>query len=83
MNPIPLEEVVLIYETIVTVCVSQVNFPEHILMTVPCRLIHSLEVAVNKKAYLWNLGKIFTKHLGGLGEGAAYFQVKLKCHLEF
>ena len=52
MNPIPLEEVVLIYETIVTVCVSQVNFPEHILMTVPCRLIHSLEVAVNKKAYL-------------------------------
>lgn len=40
---------VLVFEVICSLLGSHLDYSEHIIMPVRCRLIHSLKVAVNKK----------------------------------
>ena len=40
---------VLVFEVICSLLGSHLDYSEHVIMTVPCRLIHSLKVAINKK----------------------------------
>lgn len=59
-----LKKLVLIYELIFSFLGSHLDIPEHILMTVHCRFIHSL-VAINTKMRSWNIFISFTKRLWG------------------
>ena len=44
---------------------SHIGFSEHILMTVPCRFIRSLVVAINKKTYSSITFQTSAKYLWG------------------
>ena len=48
---LPLQKLVLVYEVFFGLLGSHLDLPQHIIMTVPCRLIPSLEAAINKKTY--------------------------------
>ena len=42
---------------------NYLGFSENILMTVPCRFTHGLEVAIDKKTCSWNILQTLAKYL--------------------
>ena len=46
---LPLKKLVLVYDTMCSLLGSHLGFSKYILMAVPCRFIHKLEVAIDKK----------------------------------